>query len=141
MGIKKRKTSGGKFKKPGFNGGKPPLTYTHPIFCFKYLDKRWGLEKCDNVFKSSTLNTLVSLSQSTWQELQSRGRHKGGYEKVDPKTFKLQCRLPPEIYLEDIDSVLSFRVCGKHPFVAIRKENVLHILGFDRNFKMYEHGS
>lgn len=115
MGIKKRKVTNKKFKSPSSNINTLPISYSHPIFCFKYLDKKWGLEKCDNVFRGSTLNTFISLSKSTWQELQSRGKHKGGFEKVNPQGFKLQCKLPPEIYQENIDPVLAFRACGKRP--------------------------
>lgn len=138
MGIKKPKKETGSYKT---NDKKDiPQQHKHPIFCFKYLDKKWGLENCDKAFRSSFIEKIIKYSSFSWYQLQIKDRHKGGCETLDPSTSKLKCKLPGEIY-DGKSKIYSFRASGLNPFVGIKQDNILHVIGIDHNMKMYDHGS
>jgi len=39
-----------------------------PVFCFRYLDKTHGLDRCDKDEKAALASTLYKLSQLSWKQ-------------------------------------------------------------------------
>ena len=46
-----------------------------PVFCFRYLDKTYGLDSCTKDEKAALVSTLYKLSQLSWKELRLQPRH------------------------------------------------------------------
>lgn len=139
MPIKDNRTGRGiHYKKK--NSEKKPPSFEHPVFCFKYLDDRWGLKNLDKNKKSGLLEQLCKLSSLTWTQINSSGRHGMGKENINPGTSGLKCKLPPDIYSED-SNIYALRYSNNLPFVGIRSGFVFHLLGIDHNFTLYNHGS
>lgn len=116
-------------------------TLDYPIFCFKHIDKKFGLEKCDKVHKKEFITRLVKLAELGFNEIYKSGRHQYGSEKIPVRDVKFKI---PTFITEDVDFLYSYRYNGKkNPFLAYRRPNsaILHILAIDRNFSAYNHGS
>lgn len=79
---------------------------------------------------------MRALSQLTWAEIHSQGRHKGGCEKI-PRD-QLQFKLPAHV--TDDTNIWAFRCFGLSTMLGYRDGNCFHILCVDPNFKAYDHG-
>ena len=132
-----------KFKPPEAKGGehfRTPSTNTagstnklHPTFCLKDLGNFAGCEAEDY---SALAKTMRELSQQTWQQLQGRERHKGGFEQITVKQLR-GVSLPQDV--KDIGYVLAIRYSGMKPMLCSRHEQLLRILHLDRDFTAYNH--
>jgi hypothetical protein len=76
------------------------------------------------------------MSQLTWNELRQAQRHGIGSEKIDRKSIT---RPIPSHITEDV-TFLAFRFSGKKSMVGYRMKEMFHIIWFDRDFKLYDHG-
>lgn len=76
------------------------------------------------------------MSQMTWNELHIAPKHGAGSEKISRTAIK---RPIPQHITEDV-SLLAFRFDGKKPMVGYRSGPTFHIVWFDRNFILYDHG-
>ena len=47
----------------------PNYNSESPVFCFRYLDKAYGLDSCTKDEKAALASTLYKLSQLSWKEL------------------------------------------------------------------------
>lgn len=107
-----------------------------PIFSLNYLSKKFCFSKCINEEKLGFANKLFELSQLTWQQLKLAPKHGMGYEPIDRGSIK--DGIPPHI-TEDI-RFIAFRFHGLKPMVGYREGTIFHIIWFDREFKLYDHG-
>lgn len=110
--------------------------YKHPIFCFKYLHKDYGLEPCSAEQKISFVERLCTLSKMDWQDIQLAHRHGMGSEKIARSA--IQPGIPAGIS-EDVEHFLALRFYGKAPFVGYRNKFVFHVVFIDHNFSVYRH--
>ena len=110
--------------------------FEHPIFCYRYLHKNYGLEQCDTEEKKSLMERFVMLSQMTWNEIAKSHRHGLGHENIPVDQLRARC---PGIITEDVKHWLAFRFQGKKPFLGHRNRFVFHVLFIDRDFSLYAH--
>ncbi len=136
MGIKQPKRNKGKRLKLHEVGNRSSQL-EKPLFSFEFLnhDARYGLSKCSSDEKSRFIEKIVQLSQLTWAEIQSSGRHQVGFEKIPAK--QIRAKLHPEA--DARRDYLSFRCIGKAPMVGYRVGRVFYILWIDRDFTLYKH--
>lgn len=124
----------GKIKSPPDTGFYPEPQ--HPVFCFKYIHKDFGLNKCNDEEKIKLLERVAMLSKMTWPEIQTAPKHGVGSEKIERDSI-----IPP-IPLdltEDVKHLLALRFDGKKPIVGYRNKFIFHILYIDRSFEVYNH--
>ncbi len=115
------------------------IEFDHPVFCFSYLHKDFGLDACTNTEKRNFIEQIVMLSRLTWNQIQLAGRHQAGSEKI--ALDSIRTKLPPEFPLsEEVNTLLAFRFDGKKAFVGFRDKFIFHIFYIDRAFKAYNHG-
>jgi len=110
----------------------------YPAFSLRYVaNGDFSIAKCQKKQKAALTTTMSKLSQMTWAQIDSCGRHESGYERISHDQIRAQI---PDHVTEDVNLV-SFRFCGKAPMVGYRDEEVFFILWLDPNFKLYDHGS
>ncbi len=114
----------------------PPITFEHPIFCFKYLHKDYSLSGCGDSERLALINQVVALSQLTWQEIQLSPKHGMGSEKISIKSIKPKL---PINFTGDVDHLIALRFDGKKPMVGHRNKCVFHIFYLDTKFSVYNH--
>lgn len=110
--------------------------FEHPIFCYRYLHKDYGLDQCDPDEKRSLMERFVKLSQMTWNEIGKAHRHGLGHENIRIDQLRATC---PTIITEDVKHLLAFRFQGMKPFLGHRNRFIFHVLFIDRNFTLYGH--
>ena len=110
----------------------------HPIFCFRYLHRDYGIEQCTSDEKISLLTRLHQLSSMSWEQIRLASRHGLGTEKI-AKT-SIRPGIPP-ISTNDVDFLLALRFHGNAPFVGHKNNFIFHILYIDRAFNVYPHGN
>ena len=135
------------FKKPKINTGlkisvsneaiTKESTLDYPVFCFKHLDNKFGLDNCDQEDKIALLVRLTKLSQLTWNDIKLSDRHGFGTEKIP--TNIIQSERPPFLS-DDINHLLAFRFNKLAPFLGHRSGSIFHIVYIDSKFSLYNHG-
>ena len=113
-----------------------PITYEHPIFCFKFLHKDYSLKRCDKSEKVSLIDRLHALSQMTWVQIQSADKHGFGSEKISLDSIKPKL---PLTLTEDIKHLIALRFDGLKPMVGYRNNSIFHIIFLDNKFDVYTH--
>lgn len=108
------------------------------------------LKKANQVDKTTVLKLMeliVIVSRSTWTELSHRNKiNLGGYEGLSISEFNSKVwEQYPEELTNDV-KLYSFRFGNedKYRMIAYKSpycRRVLHILGFDLDFSLYDHGS
>jgi hypothetical protein len=107
----------------------------HPVFCLRDL---WNLEACEMSEQAALAKKMRLLAQQTWNELYSRGSHKGGCEPIPVRQLK-GVKLPT--LPQGAESVLAFRFDGKKPMLGIRHGSTFRVFHLDRDYTAYDHGS
>jgi hypothetical protein len=107
-----------------------------PTFCLWYIDRLYCISCCDHEEKAGFADTLLQLSQMTWNEIRSAHRHGLGGEKISRDAIK---RPIPEHVTDDV-TFIAFRFSGKKPMVGYRMKEMFHIVWLDRDFTLYDHG-
>lgn len=107
-----------------------------PTFCLRHIDPNYCITACDVDEKASFAETLRNLSQLTWNELRSTPHRGLGCEKIAREAIR---RPIPVGITEDV-AFLAFRFHGKKPMVGYRVNEMFHIVWFDRDFSLYNHG-
>jgi hypothetical protein len=113
------------------------LDIQHPVFCFKYLNKNYDLDKCEVKEKLALLDTLQFLSKKTWQQIHMAHRHDFGVEKIKQAAIKGGA-IPAHLSKDEIFYALRFD--KKKPMVGFKSSFVFHIVYLDRDFTLYNHG-
>lgn len=108
-----------------------------PIFSLRYLVPSHGIAGQSDDVKAAILDAFHVRSQSTWADLKSSGRHQHGCEKIEQTAL----RVPLPTNVTPDQTILSFRCVGMKPMVGFREEDRFHILWFDLNRDVYDHGS
>jgi hypothetical protein len=132
--LKQRKGKPGKKLRPDFESSPYPQ-FEHPVFCFRYLSKKYGLSSCDKNEKAALIEQLHLLSQMTWTDIKMADRHGCGSEKINPKSLKI----PIPTHLSIDVSFYALRFMGFKAFVGYRTDFIFHILYIDTKFKLYNH--
>jgi hypothetical protein len=132
--LKQKKGSPGRKLKPDFKV-EPYPQFEHPVFCFRYLSKKYGLEQCDKNEKAALIVQLYQLSQMTWTEIKMAGRHGCGSEKINPKSLKAS--IPNHLSMDV--NLYALRFMGFKAFVGYRTDFIFHILYIDTKFNLYNH--
>ncbi|MCP4134605.1 MAG: hypothetical protein GY754_26765 [bacterium] len=109
--------------------------FKHPVFCFKYLDKKYGLGNCTKDEKAALIEKLHYLSQLDWQTIQNSPRHGAGSEKIKQNSIKTG--IPAHISKDVI--FYSLRFSGRKPIVGYKSDFVFHIIWIDNRFEVYSH--
>ena len=135
--IKKRKQSA-KVRQSNYPipDSSPPIQ-DKPVFSFHYLQDSHCISRCNTEQKAAFANTMRLLSKLTWQEIKSSPRYGLGSEKI-PR-YRFYATIPNQI--ADDETLLSIRFYGRAPMVGIRREQIFHIIWFDIDFNVYNHGS
>lgn len=107
-----------------------------PTFSLQFIDPEYCITCCDKDEKASFADMLRNMSQMTWNELRNAPRHGMGSEKIDQKAIKQPI---PQGVTEDV-TFLAFRFHALKPMVGYRVRETFHIIWFDRNFTLYDHG-
>lgn len=107
-----------------------------PVFCLKHLVRGWRISDCEATDQASFAVTIEKLAEMTWQAIKNTQRHGLGTEKINQNAIRPPI---PASITEDV-SFLAFRFSGKKPMVGFRSNAVFHIVWFDRNFTLYDHG-
>ena len=100
------------------------------------MDAQYCVSKCEKNEKVAILDKLHQLSQLTWVQLHQSPKHSYGYEKIPRNAIK---RPVPSQITEDV-TLIAFRFHGKAAMVGYREHEIFHIIWFDRDFSLYNHG-
>ncbi len=114
----------------------PTLT-SKPIFSFHYLQNSYCISKCSRPQKIGFVDTMRILSSMLWNEIYSSGHHQHGKETIPRHRFKV----PIPSSISDDENLIAIRFHENHPMVGVRRGDVFHVVWFDRNFTVYDHGS
>ncbi len=114
-----------------------PPAQDKPVFSFHYLQDSHCISLCSTKQKASFVNTMRLLSKLTWQEIKSLPKHGLGSEKIPRNS--MYATVPNQV-AED-EALLAFRFFGRAPMVGIRRQQIFHIIWFDKDFNVYNHGS
>lgn len=110
-----------------------------PVFSLRHVDKsRYTLSDCTPQEKASFADKIWRLSQLTWAELKVADKHGLGCE-VLPQTAIKRATIPGHLSADT--KLVVFRFCAKAPMVGYRERAIFHIIWFDRDFTLYDHGS
>jgi hypothetical protein len=108
-----------------------------PIFSFHYM--QYGgincISRCQREIKSSIVDMIVKLSQSTWREMSSKPKDGLGHEKIPQWRFKISLQLPSRITQEV--PVIVFRYSESGRIAGFREKDIFHIIAVGNN--LYKH--
>lgn len=106
-----------------------------PVFCLRYLVRKFGIGDCDKNQKAAFADTLRKLSQLKWRELRQSNYQKLGYEIIARPSILVG--IPPVVTPEV--NIISFRCFGVAPMIGFRDRSVLHIVWLDPKRRVYRH--
>lgn len=132
----KQKIKSPKKPKLGIEVDKITNGIDYPVFCFKHLQP--VNSKCDDKLFRKFLERLQKLQQLGWAEIDKSGRHSFGWEKMPITSIKPQL---PSFVTPDVNSLFVFRYTGDNrPFLALRSNNILHVIFIETEFgEIYDH--
>lgn len=151
----KDKSSKQKISKKGLHIKSCEVPDTTIFFSFQYItsDDRYNI----NFLKSrgsgkekeiyySLISSLEKFSQSTWKDLQLKRKTAGGYETITYGEMKSSIgnRLPKDKKISDDTKLIVFRFGNDYRIVGYKSNRckaAMHILGFDFDYSLYDHGS
>lgn len=114
-----------------------PSIQEKPIFSFLHLQDNYCISKCSKEQKIGFVDTMRALSKMTWNEIRSAPRHGLGSEKIERRFIKAS--IPNNI--SDDATFIAIRFSANAPMVGFRTDNIFHIVWFDRDFTLYDHGN
>lgn len=109
----------------------------HPVFCFKYLHKKYHLDKCQPKEKIALIERITKLCSMTWDDVKMASKDGFGTEKISQKSIK-GAAIPSHITKDEI--LYALRFDGKKPMVGYKRAFVFHVVYLDRDFTLYDHG-
>jgi hypothetical protein len=107
-----------------------------PVFSMRHLAKSHCISRCNQEQKAAFADAMRNLSKMSWIQIRGAHRHGLGTEKIARNAIKAE--IPPLI-TEDV-TLLAFRFWKKAPMVGFRDKDVFHIVWFDGDFSLYDHG-
>lgn len=126
------------FKADGVKTSEGSSQHLKPHFSFENMLRGTGysVECCTAEDRQALASKLFELSQISWSDIASSGRHGLGTEKIDRKSLKT--KLPHNV-TDDVN-ILAIRYNGKAPMLGYRDNRIFQILLIDWNFSAYDHG-
>ena len=115
----------------------PNIDIKHPVFCFKHLNKKYNLEKCQPREKVSLIDRISRLCTMTWEQVQMAPKEGFGTEKISQNAIT-GAAIPNHLTKDEIFYALRFD--GKKPMVGYKTAFVFHVVYLDRDFTLYNHG-
>lgn len=109
-----------------------------PLFSFHYLQDAYCISKCEKDDKAAFSDTMRHLSYLTWNQIHGSHRYGLGAEKIKRKSIIVGM---PRNLPEDVNDFWAIRFSGKKPMIGFRNDDIYHIVWFDRNFSVYDHGN
>ncbi|MBF0457316.1 MAG: hypothetical protein HQK99_05425 [Nitrospirae bacterium] len=108
-----------------------------PLFSFQHMKKgaRFCLSKCEKNEKSSFADTLLNLSQLTWEKISNQPKDGLGYERISVKSLKA---VLPSLITEEVEKVMVFRFSDSGRMAGIRERDIFHIIFMGRNHDLYD---
>jgi len=98
------------------------------------VDGRWGWNRVDcQFFLSDILPKMQHFESMTWNEILGPQNHEVSVAKIG-KDAKKRLR---ELQLDDVQSLVSFRLVSKQRLWGIRSRNVFQILWWDPKHEVY----
>jgi len=115
-----------------------PINYSQekPTFCLRYVDSEYCITSCERDDKAAFAERIRQLSKMTWNQIILADRHGFGREKIPVN--RLRRPLPRHI-TEDV-TFFALRFSGLKPMVGYQTEGTFHVVWFDRDFTLYDHG-
>lgn len=123
----------------------------HPFFSFRYTIENGPFSLAADVRDGSEAERYKSLAEFlekechlSWEQIERLDRRHGGFEEIPVRELHedITMQLPEHLRPE---KVLSFYFGGhKYRLAGIRRpdcQREFYILGFDWDFKLYDHGS
>ncbi|NOT58991.1 MAG: hypothetical protein HOP19_02075 [Acidobacteria bacterium] len=107
-----------------------------PVFSFEHLQSAYCITNCTSDERAAFTERMRLLSQLTWAQIKCLPKHGLGFEKI--AQHAIQTGIPSHI-TADV-ALIAFRFFGKAPMVGYRDRRIFHILWFDRDFTLYDHG-
>jgi hypothetical protein len=109
----------------------------HPAFCFRYMQRAYGIDDFQKNQKSVILGKLTTLGKMTWAQIQQSNRQTNGCEIIP----QLQGRIPIEFKDRYPDTKVLGFYCGKDGrMYGVRRSKLFYILWFDWSpFKLIDH--
>lgn len=114
-----------------------PSIQKRPIFPFLYLQDNYCISKCSKAQKLGFVDTMRALSKMTWNEIRSTYRRGLGSEKIERRIIRAS--IPSGITGDA--TFIAIRFYDNAPMVGFRTDNIFHIVWFDRDFTLYDHGN
>jgi hypothetical protein len=108
-----------------------------PTFCLRFVDPNYCITACDTEDKAAFADKIRRMSQMTWVELRMAPRHGMGSEKINRSAIKR----PIPTHIPEDAALLAFRFSGMKEMVGYRMQGMFHIVWFDCDFSLYDHGS
>ena len=106
-----------------------------PTFCLRYVDPAYCITACNKDDKAAFAERIRQLSTMTWNQIINADRHGFGREKIARDALPT----PPTNVSEDV-TFIALRFSGKKPMVGYQQEGTFHIIWFDRDYSLYNHG-
>jgi hypothetical protein len=106
-----------------------------PIFCLRYVDPSYCITLCNKDDKAAFAERIRKLSTMTWNQIINADRRGFGREKIARDSLPN----PPSSVSEDV-TFIALRFSGMKPMVGYQQNEIFHILWFDRDYNLYEHG-
>jgi len=114
-----------------------PTIIGKPVFSFHYLQNSYCVSKCSKRQKIGFVDTMRILSSLEWNLIYSSKRHQYGKEIIPRYRFKV----PIPFCISEDENIIAIRFHDNAPMVGVRRDDIFHIVWFDRNFTVYDHGS
>lgn len=144
-----------KFSKKSINSKTCEVPDTSIFFSFQYItsDDHYNLNYLKKIKSGKEkaiyfdlFSSLSSFSQSSWKELQLKRKQSGGYETIEYGEMKesIANRLPKEKNISDDTKLIVFRFGNNYRMVGYKSNRckaAMHVLGFDFDYSLYNHGS
>lgn len=106
------------------------------LFSLYYTLDGYCLEQCEQEARAAFADAMWRRRHLTWVEVQRAPRHGLGTEKIDRASIKVNI---PDRITEDV-TLLVMRFHGTRPMVGFRDRQIFHIIWFDHNYSVYDHG-
>lgn len=138
MVLRKPEPTKGKRFAAGVSAETAKVDYNRerPTFCLRFVDPNYCITCCTHDDKAAFADKVRRMSTLTWNELIQAPRHGMGLETIARKAIK--GTIPSHI-TEDV-TFIAFRFSGKKAMIGYRTEGMFHIVWFDRDYNLYDHG-
>lgn len=104
-----------------------------PIWCFKHLQKNWGVDELNKDQRSTVLKALVLRSAVDWRTLRTAPSQGLGRERLSQKQIKSTI---PAIVGNDAIEIFH---CGDGRIAGVKREQQFLIVWIDFKFRLYDH--